>query len=382
MDIKQIMGNYFNLTADVATRQQYPLSYLSERHDDVEEWQKIARAAVKDLLCYESPETPLDPLLHDSYAKDGLVYQHVSYAQAYGPRTEGILMRPENADGVLPGIIGLHDHGGFKYYGKEKITEPRDQPELMKAYKETYYGGRGWASELARRGYAVFVPDLFLWGSRKMDLKHLPERLVADITRKTIDSVEYIEAYNAFASVHESDIAKTFIEAGTTWPGIMLSDDMRAVDFLLTQPGVEKNNIGCGGLSGGGLRTVYLAAMDERIKCSVCVGFMSTSSEFAMYKVDTHTWMMYLPGLTNYMDFSDLYSLHGKKPTMVMYDEDDELFTPKGQHDADERLRRIYEKMGAPELYGGHFFPGPHKYDVEMQEIAFAFYNKWMKDPS
>ena len=88
---------------------------------------------------------------------------------------------------------------------------------------------------------------------------------------------------------------------------------------------------------------------------------------------------MYIPGLTALMDFSDLYSLHGKKPTMVMYDTDDPLYTPKGQEDADKRLKAIYAKMGAPDYYRGHFFPGPHKFDAEMQEIAFCFFDEWLK---
>ena len=377
--MKSIMGNYFDAVKDILSRKDYPMSYLSDTYGDVDEWVQTGRRAVKGLLSFEQPETPLDPIIHDTYVKDGLIYQHISYTQPYGPRTEGFLMRPENARGKLPGIIGLHDHGGFKYYGKEKITSPRNNPEIMKGFQEEYYEGRAWASELAGRGYVVFVPDVFLWGSRKMQIDQVLDDYTADIAGKPVDSEEHILAYNEFAGKHEHDIAKSLTEAGATWPGMMLYDDMRAVDFLLTQPGVDVNNIGCGGLSGGGLRTAFLAAMDERVKCSVCVGFMSTAAEFALYKVYTHTWMMYLPSLTNLMDFPDLYSLHGKKPTMVLYDADDELFTPKGMHDADERFRRIYEKMGAPELYNGHFFPGPHKFDIEMQETAFAFYDKWLK---
>ena len=377
--MKSIMGNYFDAVADVLSQMEYPMSYLAGGHGSVKEWQKKARKKIRKLLAFDPPCVPLDSKVHDTYAKDGLIYQHISYAQPYGPRTEGILMRPENAEGKLPGIIGLHDHGGFKYYGKEKITDPKDKPEIMNGFQELYYGGRAWASELARRGYIVFVPDVFLWGSRKMQIGQIPDEYVKNVLEKPEGSTEHILAYNEFTSAHEHVIAKTLTEAGTTWPGMMLYDDMRAVDFLLTQPHVDAGNIGCGGLSGGGLRTVFLAAMDKRVKCSVCVGFMSTSAEFALYKVQTHTWMMYLPGLTNLMDFTDFYSLHGKKPTMVLYDEDDELFTPKGQHGADERLRNIYEMMGAPELYSGHFYPGPHKYDLEMQETAFAFYDKWMK---
>ena len=377
--MKTCMGNYFGAVEDVLSRKDYPYSYLSGRFGDAEEWQATARAEVGKLLSFDPPKKPLDPIIHDEYEKDGLLYTHVSYDVGYGPRTEGILMRPVDAKGSLPGILGLHDHGGFKYYGKEKITEPKNAPGIMQEYQGVYYGGRGWASELARRGYAVFVPDLFLWGSRKMRIEDVTDAYVEDVKQYPADSREHILAYNAFAAGHECIVAKTLIEAGATWPGMMLYDDMRALDFLLSQPGVDPDNIGCGGLSGGGLRTVFLAGMDGRVKCGVCVGFMSTSAEFALYKVYTHTWMMYAPGLTNLMDFTDLYALHGKKPAMVLYDEDDDLFTRRGQHGADERLKAIYEKMGVPGLYRGHFFPGPHKYDVEMQETAFRFYDEFLK---
>ena len=411
--MKSILGNYHGAVADILSQKRYPMSFLSDKYGarDVEPWREEARTKVRKLLSFNPPDVPLAPETHDRYVKDGLVYKRVSYAQPYGPRTEGILMYPEGADRgaggdggggrggadggaggggadggadggrveKLPGVLALHDHGGFKYYGKEKITDPKDKPAIMRAYQEHYYGDRAWASELAKRGYIVFVPDVFLWGSRKMRIEDVKDEYVEETAKYPAGGEAHVLAYNAFASKHEDIIAKSLLEAGTTWPGMMLYDDMRAVDFLLSQPQTDAGNIGCGGLSGGGLRTVFLSAMDERVKCGVCVGFMSTAAEFALYKTFTHTWMMYLPGLTNLMDFPDLYSLHGRKPTMTLYDEDDDLFTPEGQHGADCRLRAIYEKMGVPEMYEGHFYPGPHKFDIEMQQTAFVFYDKWMK---
>jgi len=377
--MKEMMGNYFEDLMTSMENLPFPMSYLADAYDDVESWQKTARATVQSLLSFIPEEMPFDTQVLDSYEKDGLLYTHVSYAEPFGPRTEGYLLRPLNATGKLPAVLALHDHGGFKYFGKEKITSPRNPHPRMASYQAHYYGGRAWASELASRGYIVFVPDVFLWGSRKMTVESLPDAYTEKIKAHPVDSLEHIEAYNEFAAQHEDIVAKTFTQGGLTWPGVMLASDRRALDFLMAQPDVDTDNVACSGLSGGGLRTVYLAAMDPRIKCSVCIGFMCTSAEIAAYKVYTHTWMMYLPGLTALMDFPDLYSLHGKKPTMVLFDAEDQLFTVKGQEGAHARLTAIYAKMGAPELYRGHFFPGPHKYDIPMQEKAFAFFDEFMK---
>ncbi|MCL2708550.1 MAG: hypothetical protein FWF03_05475 [Defluviitaleaceae bacterium] len=378
--MKNLLGAYHPFIEKIFETKNYPMSFLDESHRDADEWRNAARGLIRNLLSAEMPETPLDLKTHDEYEKDGLTYRHVSYAMPYGPRAEAIHLRPAGESGRLPGVLALHDHGGFKYYGKEKLTSPKDCPEAMREFKLKCYEGRSWASELALRGYEVFVPDVFLWGSRRIMTEDVPDWYAAhEDLREPAGSQKHIEAYNRFAGEKESDIAKAFNEAGVTWPGLMLYDDTRALDCFLKSAGVDAGRIGCGGLSGGGLRTVYLAGMDERVKASVCVGFMSTSAEIAMHKVHCHTWMYYLPGLGSLMDFTDVYALRGRKPTMVMFDTEDPLFTTKGQEDADRRLRAIYAKMGAPELYEGRFYPGPHKFDIEMQTDAFNFFDKYLK---
>jgi predicted esterase len=65
-------------------------------------------------------------------------------------------------------------------------------------------------------------------------------------------------------------------------------------------------------------------------------------------------------------------------PTLVQNDDEDPLWTLEEMHRADRILREVYAKAGAPERYEGRFYPGPHKFDLEMQEEAFAWFDPWL----
>ena len=241
---------------------------------------------------------------------DGLWMEHLQWQLPFGPPTEALLLKPAGSKGKLPGIVGLHDHGGQKYFGMRKITRTsNDQHPVMQRHQEQYYGGAAWANELARRGYAVLVHDTFTFGSRRMRLADVPANIRNNLVEVNPDSEEEIQRYDQFAANHEHLIAKSLFCAGLTWPGVFVFDDQRAVDYLASRPDVDATRIGCAGLSGGGLRTVMLTGADERIRCSCCVGMMTTWRDYLLNKCYTHTWMVYVPGLPRDLDYPEVLGI-------------------------------------------------------------------------
>jgi len=102
---------------------------------------------------------------------------------------------------------------------------------------------------------------------------------------------------------------------------------------------------------------------------------MSSYAHLLDRHVVSHTWMFFPSGWARLGDWPDLAACRAPSPLLVQYDRDDELFPLDGMQAADARLSAHYRTAGAPDAYRGEFYPGPHKFDLEMQAAAFA----WLK---
>jgi dienelactone hydrolase len=376
-----VIGPYGQWAASLTEGTPPSLSLRSGRWKDLDSWHTAARTRTLERMGV--PEIGATPVVtvHKQYSYDGLHIEELSWQLPYGRPTGAILLKPQGAEKPLPGILAFHDHGGNKYFGRRKITRTSaKRHSLIEYHQDHYYEGRAWANEVAKRGYVVLVSDAFPFESRRVLLSDVPEHLRRGLNDDNPEDPENIEAYNQWAGDHESIMAKSLFCAGTTWPGVFYAEDTKALDVLCAREDVDSERIGCGGLSGGGMRTVFTGGLDPRIKCAVCVGFMTTWKDFLLNKSFTHTWMTYVPLLPRELDFPEILGLRVPLPTLVLNDADDFLYTMPEMTRADEILAEIYAKAGAAERYKCSFYPGPHKFDIKMQEEAFAWYDKWLKD--
>jgi dienelactone hydrolase len=369
------------IVADGAAR----LSFRNPRYQtgELESWRRAARDRLRACLLQPDTGGVPKPQLQHELVHDGLHIEHMSWQLPYGPPTEAVFLKPAGARGRLPAVLGLHDHGGNKYFGWRKITQiGAEVHPMMKEHRDHYYGGVGWANELAKRGFGVLVHDTFAFASRRVRAGDLPPVVRKDLKEVNPESEGEIKAYNAFASEHEHLIAKSLFCAGTTWPGVFTAEDQRALDYLCSRDDVDQARVGCAGLSGGGLRTVYLGGLDERIRCACCVGMMTTWRDYLLNKCHTHTWMVYIPGIPLDLDYPEILGLRVPLATLVQNDTEDQLFTIGEMRRADSILGEVFTKAGAADRYKCTFYPGPHKFDRPMQAEAFAWFERWLKAES
>ncbi len=374
-----MLGQYGDLANKLLADDPKALSFRRPEFRDVGAWREQARARVAELLAAPEVGSPA-PDVVDVAILDGLQATRLRWQLPYGPPTEALLLKPQDAAGPLPGVLALHDHGGLKYFGWRKVADDGASAHpVVRQLREESYGGRAWANELARRGYVVLCHDVFLWGSRRIRLADVPERVrwngAADPRAETEQEVR---AYNDWASAYENLVAKSLLSAGTTLPGVILAEDQAALGVLCAQPEVDPARVACAGLSGGGLRTVYLAGMDPRVRAAMCIGLMSTWRDPIFFQCDHWTWMMFAPRSSCELEWAEVLGMHAAAPVLVQNNSDDQLFTLGEMQRADQVLQEVYAKAGATDQYRCEFYPGGHKFDAQMQAAAFDWLDGWL----
>jgi dienelactone hydrolase len=341
----------------------------------------VTRERIRGVLGFTGiAPVPEKPRVVASWERDGLAGEEISWSVGYGPETRAWVLKPAGADRALPGVVALHEHGGVKFFGKEKIANGRNPASAaVEKIRADFYQGRAFANELARLGFIVLAHDVFLWGSRRFPFESMPpsvHRLVEDWAKsqkRTASLPTEVERYEVAAHHHEHLVEKYCTLLGTTLAGVVSFEDRVAVGYLRSRSDVRPGPVGCLGLSGGGCRAALLQATCDEIGAAVIVGMMSTYPELLDHQVDGHTWMFFPPGLARFADWPDLAACRAPSPLFVQYDRHDTLFPIQGMQAADQRIALHYAKAARADAYCGKFYDGPHKFDLAMQTDAFAW---------
>lgn len=355
----------------------YPrLSFMRDEFRDLAAWKQQGRARLLDLLHYAPERCPHRPEVLERIDRGDYWQERVLFNTTPEIRVPAYVLIPKQVKGRAPGLVALHDHGGFYLWGKEKLVEDPAEHAVLSDFKRRYYGGKSIASELARRGYVVVVIDMFYWGERRMLLDDdLPDWR----NRPATLTSERIAAFNRRSGENEQLVGRTIYSAGFTWPGVMFWDDLRTLDYLASRPEVDPKRLGCVGLSVGGLRSCHLAALDDRIRAAVVVGWMTSFPHQLQKKVrNTIGHTKVVPGLYKDLDYPDVAALAAPSALLVINGSQDGLFEPEGVKSAFETLAGSYRKSGVPEKLRTRMYDTPHEFNAEMQAEAWEWLARWL----
>jgi acetyl esterase/lipase len=170
-----------------------------------------------------------------------VVVEELSLRTLPDRRVHAWLARPQRLEGKAGGVLALHGHGGT---GEQVVRG-----------QSLYWYGRA----LAASGLVVIAPDIGQHELQQTDWSLMGER---------------------------------------TW------DAWRCVDYLVTRPEVDTNRLAVAGLSLGGETTMYVAALDERLRLACSSGWLTTVENMK----HGHCPCWNFPGLEAHFDFSDIFA--------------------------------------------------------------------------
>lgn len=377
------MGSLAPVMRSMQRETAFRLDYRHRGGLPLEDWRRRGREEVARALSYAPQSLPLDLRVHARIARPGYELRTISFAGTSFYRIPALLLAPTKGKGPYPGVVALHDHGGYFFHGKEKVVELNREHPALTAFKRQYYGGRSYADELARRGFVVLAIDAFYWGERRLQFEQIPADLQAQLKNLDAGQAEYVTAMNRYLRERVNELNSTLALCGTTWLGIMNYDDRRSVDLLASLPEVDSGRLACVGLSIGGYRATYLTGMDPRIKASVIAGWMTSLPTTLDLPYNVAAGLPDAASLHASLDHPDVATLAAPDCAILVQNcGRDRLFTRAGMEQAADKIRMVYRDLGRPERFGVKFYDVPHQFNIEMQEDAFAWLEKWLSRES
>jgi dienelactone hydrolase len=236
-----------------------------------------------------------------------------------------------------PVVIAPHGHGGG---GKATVAGLCDTPARAQAIERYRYD---YGVALARAGYLTICPDARGFGERR-------ERTTA-------------QADELAGSCRE--LNNMALPLGQTVTGMWVHDLMQLVSYISTRDDCDAQRIACAGLSGGGLQTLWLAALDLRVRAAVVSGYFYGYRESLLH-LNQNCSCNYVPGLWNAIDMGDLGALVAPRPLRIESGSRDPLNGATGLTNVVGQLaiaQQAFDGLAAATALDHVVFDGEHRWD-------------------
>ena len=176
----------------------------------------------------------------------------------------------------------------------------------------------------------------------------------------------------------ENNLGSSLMNIGETLMGIEISDNMRGVDLLCSLPYVDSKNIGATGASGGGNQTMWLTALDERIKAAMPVVSVGT---FQAYIMGTPCICEVVADAFDMTEEAGILALIAPRATkMCNHKKDDNpAFFPSEMIRSYTNAKPIFKLYGVEDNIAFQLFDLPHGYMAEDREALLGWFDMHLK---
>lgn len=231
---------------------------------------------------------PLNVRLQEKKQMPGYTLEAVTYEADPGEHVPANLLIPDgvSANSPAPAIAVWHQHNGNWPMGKSEPSGLAGNP--------MHHTGVA----LAKRGYVVVCPDALCFGERRD-----PTGKQQGGNFERFEFLRYVVSGKCLA-----------------WKHIL--DMKRAVDFLVSRPEVQADNLGCYGHSMGSTHTWMVGPWEPRLKCLVGNCCLPTYKGIHREHM-LHCFPNFVPGIFQYGDTPDIAALIAPRPLHLNLGETD-----------------------------------------------------------
>jgi Prolyl oligopeptidase family len=176
----------------------------------------------------------------------------------------------------------------------------------------------------------------------------------------------------------ENNLGAALMDIGESLMGMQITDNIRGVDLLCSLPYIDRENIGATGSSGGGNQTMWLTAMDERIKAAVPVVSAGTFEAFVMGS--PCICELLIDGLTFTEEAAVLASIAPRAIKMCNHRKDDiAAFNPREMLRSYKNAKPVFKMLGVENNIAYDTFNLTHGYWPEDRESMLGWFNLHLK---
>jgi dienelactone hydrolase len=313
-----------------------------------EKQRKQIRAQLWELLG-KLPPRPKTPKVETLSRDDRGDYsvEKFQFDNGAGATVPGYILLPKNTSGKLPAILYCHWHGGEYEIGKEELFQAKHTPEPP-------------GPTLAKRGFVVIGVDACCFGERNGRGPGGPEEK---------------------GSAGELTASKFNLWVGRTLWGMMLRDDLMALDYLSSRPEVDAERIGVMGMSMGATRTWWLMALDERLKTGVAIACFTRYQNLIEHEMlKAHGIYYFVPNFLTHFDTEAVIALIAPRPAMFLNGGADGGSPEDGIHAIEAAVRPAYQLYGSKDNFVSVVYPGQgHVYTPEMWQKTLTWMDERLK---
>lgn len=313
--------------------------FTGSTSDELIEWQNESRELFKKILGFDTFK-PCDNNLYEIETEILEDYTRIKYVlqteeKVYVPFYALIPADIKQGE-KRPAIICPQGH--FNRF-KESVAAVRHEKGVIEDI-EKY--DLNYGEDFVKMGYIAFCPDARGFGERAEKYGQPDGRWKCTCTQ----------------------LNRMAIPLGRCAVGMSVWDLVRLCDYICTRPDCDTERIGCAGLSGGGLQTLYFTAVDTRIKCACTSGYFYGALE-SLLEMNGNCDCNYVPHLWQHFDMGDIAMMIAPRALIIETGLRDDLNGKSGVDNVKSQIvitSKAYDLLNVPDKLAHSTFDGEHKW--------------------